>query len=288
MAAANSPCAACKFLRRKCTPECIFAPHFPPDQPEKFANVHRVFGASNVQKILTDLNACDREDAVNSLCYEAESRRRDPVYGCISLISVLQNRVQNLQGALHDANKELTRYQELVLQAHQAMGPAAFQGAQPSPAIVNHIATHPMASMMGWPPAGSSFGAQINNPNNTYNPEQLGMAPPASILTEQEQEMIRALGLQQQSQNIRFEVGAGSNSGAGALGFSPNDPPPPLQVSPPPMPGSLDSGLPHNHFQQQLSLQPQQAASPEEHQVQEQESQGENGYGDGETGTASH
>ncbi|CAN6328226.1 unnamed protein product, partial [Urochloa humidicola] len=47
----GSPCAACKFLRRKCQPDCVFAPYFPPDNPQKFVHVHRVFGASNVTKI---------------------------------------------------------------------------------------------------------------------------------------------------------------------------------------------------------------------------------------------
>lgn len=86
MSSSNSPCAACKFLRRKCTQECVFAPYFPPDQPLKFANVHKVFGASNVAKLLNELNATQREDAVNSLAYEAEYRLRDPVYGCVGLI----------------------------------------------------------------------------------------------------------------------------------------------------------------------------------------------------------
>lgn len=47
-----SPCAACKLLRRRCTPDCIFAPYFPAHQPHKFASVHKVFGASNVNKML--------------------------------------------------------------------------------------------------------------------------------------------------------------------------------------------------------------------------------------------
>ncbi|MCO5562961.1 hypothetical protein L7F22_016597 [Adiantum nelumboides] len=51
----GSPCAACKFLRRKCTSECVFAPYFPPDQPHKFANVHKIFGASNITKLLNEL-----------------------------------------------------------------------------------------------------------------------------------------------------------------------------------------------------------------------------------------
>lgn len=88
----NSPCAACKFLRRKCTTqECVFAPYFPPDQPQKFAKVHKVYGASYVSKLLGDLGATQGEDAVNSLAYEADARLRDPVYGCVGLISILQH-----------------------------------------------------------------------------------------------------------------------------------------------------------------------------------------------------
>ena len=48
----NSPCASCKLLRRRCAKDCIFAPYFPPDDPHKFAIVHKVFGASNVSKML--------------------------------------------------------------------------------------------------------------------------------------------------------------------------------------------------------------------------------------------
>lgn len=47
-----SPCAACKLLRRRCGEDCVFAPYFPADEPHKFANVHKVFGASNVNKML--------------------------------------------------------------------------------------------------------------------------------------------------------------------------------------------------------------------------------------------
>ncbi|KAL5202126.1 hypothetical protein ABZP36_013078 [Zizania latifolia] len=84
---AGSPCAACKFLRRKCQPDCVFAPYFPPDNPQKFVHVHRVFGASNVTKLLNELHPYQREDAVNSLAYEADMRLRDPVYGCVGVIS---------------------------------------------------------------------------------------------------------------------------------------------------------------------------------------------------------
>ncbi|KAJ3708235.1 hypothetical protein LUZ61_011940 [Rhynchospora tenuis] len=107
----SSPCAACKFLRRKCQPDCVFAPYFPPDNPTKFQNVHKVFGASNVTKLLNDLQPYQREDAVNSLAYEADMRLRDPVYGCVGVISVLQHELRQLQLDLLRARAELSRYE---------------------------------------------------------------------------------------------------------------------------------------------------------------------------------
>ncbi|KAL5210824.1 hypothetical protein ABZP36_006447 [Zizania latifolia] len=116
MSSSSSPCAACKLLRRKCTQGCVFAPYFPPDQPTKFANVHKVFGASNVTKLLNDLPQEQREAAVNSLAYEAEARLRDPVYGCVAYISVLQLRIKQAREQINEARKELAAY----------IGPAAF------------------------------------------------------------------------------------------------------------------------------------------------------------------
>ncbi|XP_022751880.1 LOB domain-containing protein 25-like isoform X2 [Durio zibethinus] len=106
----NSPCAACKFLRRKCMPDCIYAPYFPPEEPQKFANVHKIFGASNVSKLLNEIPPHQREDAVNSLAYEAEARMKDPVYGCVGAISVLQRQVMRLQRELDATNADLIRY----------------------------------------------------------------------------------------------------------------------------------------------------------------------------------
>ncbi|KAJ0795130.1 putative transcription factor AS2-LOB family [Helianthus annuus] len=103
----NSPCAACKFLRRKCLPCCVFAPYFPPEDPQKFVNVHKIFGASNVTKLLNDVLPHQREDVVSSLAYEAEARVRDPVYGCVGVISFLQRQIDRLQKDLDAANADL-------------------------------------------------------------------------------------------------------------------------------------------------------------------------------------
>ncbi|KAJ1294312.1 hypothetical protein BS78_01G137000 [Paspalum vaginatum] len=104
-----APCAACKLLRRRCAAGCVFAPYFPPGEPHKFANVHKVFGASNVSKLLQEIPVQHRGDAVSSLVYEANARVRDPVYGCVGAISSLQQQVEALQAQLALAQAEMVR-----------------------------------------------------------------------------------------------------------------------------------------------------------------------------------
>ncbi|XP_015945145.1 LOB domain-containing protein 15 [Arachis duranensis] len=105
-----TPCAACKLLRRRCAQECPFSPYFSPHEPQKFASVHKVFGASNVSKMLMEVPECQRADAANSLVYEANVRLRDPVYGCMGAISTLQHQVQSLQAELNAVRSEILKY----------------------------------------------------------------------------------------------------------------------------------------------------------------------------------
>ena len=91
---ATGPCGARKFLRRKCVSDCIFAPYFGQDQgAARFAVVHKVFGANNISKLLNHIPKEKRNDAVVTICYEAQARLRDPVYGCVSHIFARQQQV---------------------------------------------------------------------------------------------------------------------------------------------------------------------------------------------------
>ncbi|KAK7315519.1 hypothetical protein VNO77_34069 [Canavalia gladiata] len=101
VAAPATPCGACKFLRRKCIGGCIFAPHFGTDQgAAKFAAVHKVFGASNVSKLLSNIPMNHRHEAAATISYEAQARLSDPIYGCVSTILALQQQVASLQSEL--------------------------------------------------------------------------------------------------------------------------------------------------------------------------------------------
>ncbi|CAN4079623.1 unnamed protein product [Withania somnifera] len=281
MSSSNSPCAACKFLRRKCTQECAFAPYFPPDQPQKFANVHRVFGASNVAKILNELNAAQREDAVNSLAYEAEYRLRDPVYGCVGLISLLQQKLKQVQHDLLTAKRELNNY----------IGPSAmlpinlqplgflqqFHMNAPSSSTMMPYSMNPNLGM----PAGVPHGGQliIRDPQQqTIEAQQFAAAMAATEQREQQEMMLMNYEQQQpqqqhpsQQQDItRFNTGFDSTGSVTATGFHQMTSPASLVLA-----GTHEN--PHNlftahqnqqehshpshqqmHLQSQLSLQQQQ------------------------------
>lgn len=74
-------CASCRHQRKKCTENCILAPYFPLNRNKEFQAVHKLFGVSNVTKILSGLDASDRIRAVDSLVWEATCRQNDPVLG---------------------------------------------------------------------------------------------------------------------------------------------------------------------------------------------------------------
>ncbi|KAM0943573.1 putative transcription factor AS2-LOB family [Dioscorea sansibarensis] len=121
----SPPCGACKFLRRKCVQGCVFAPHFGSEQGSaKFAAVHKIFGASNVSKLLMHIPVPRRHDAVVTVCYEAQARLADPVYGCVASILALQQQVATLQA-------ELTILQSQVISNRLAMA-SALQSSQQS------------------------------------------------------------------------------------------------------------------------------------------------------------
>ncbi|KAM6551975.1 hypothetical protein CsatB_001783 [Cannabis sativa] len=126
-------CSACKFLRRKCNEGCIYAPYFPHYEPQKFATIHRVYGASNVSKILNGINPNQRMAAVNSLFYEAQARIRDPVYGVIGFISILHNRLNQTRSKINSTSNDLA--------THIGPHPAQFDQLHPHP---DHNSVPPM------------------------------------------------------------------------------------------------------------------------------------------------
>ncbi|KAH9563507.1 hypothetical protein CY35_05G129000 [Sphagnum magellanicum] len=145
----STPCAACKLLRRRCAQECPFSPYFSPHEPQKFACVHKIFGASNISKMLMDVPESQRADAASSLVYEANARIRDPVYGCIGAISALQQQAQSLQAELNAVRQEIKRY-----------------GRHDNSALLADATTAVTAAMQMVSAAGAEYNHQAHNLHN--------------------------------------------------------------------------------------------------------------------------
>ncbi|KAI7982476.1 LOB domain-containing protein 29 [Camellia lanceoleosa] len=115
MTSSGSPCGACKFLRRKCARGCVFAPYFCHEQgATHFSAIHKVFGASNVSKLLSHLPVSDRCEAAVTISYEAQARLQDPIYGCVSHIFALQQQVVNLQAQLACLKEQMARARNFI------------------------------------------------------------------------------------------------------------------------------------------------------------------------------
>ncbi|KAK4760786.1 hypothetical protein SAY87_005679 [Trapa incisa] len=121
-------CAACKFQRRKCAPDCILAPYFPHDRTRQFQNAHRLFGVSNITKIIKNLGPIEKDEAMRTIIYQSDARAYDPVGGCYGIIRDLQRQIDLCQAELDLVFRQLDFFRQQEAAAALAcdlMSPAA-------------------------------------------------------------------------------------------------------------------------------------------------------------------
>ncbi|XVF71968.1 hypothetical protein PTKIN_Ptkin12aG0082800 [Pterospermum kingtungense] len=176
MTGSGSPCGACKFLRRKCVRGCVFAPYFCHEQgATHFAAIHKVFGASNVSKLLAHLPVSERCEAAVTISYEAQARLQDPIYGCVSHIFALQQQVVNLQAQLASLKEQAA--QNIVNGSVTANPNVKYHGKLPS---------HQLQDVQSWfHPDNSSmppnFNPNLSNYPNTNSYRENGFLDPTSL-----------------------------------------------------------------------------------------------------------
>ncbi|RVW46151.1 LOB domain-containing protein 10 [Vitis vinifera] len=194
---------------------------FPTRSASKFANVHKVFGASNVAKLLNEINAANREDAVNSLAYEAEARLHDPVYGCVGMISILQQQLKHLQNDLLAAKKELAAYIGPSAMAHVGYMPQQYMSDPSSSSVIPYN----MSPILGLPPGAPHDGQLIIREPQTQQTQQnqhqlqqiLEAQQLAAAMAARGQEIMRTHERQQQEQELlRFDNGFDADGIVGA------------------------------------------------------------------------
>ncbi|XP_052171637.1 LOB domain-containing protein 22-like [Diospyros lotus] len=125
-ATASQACAACKHQRRRCGPECLLAPYFPAHQQKQFLNVHRLFGVSNVTKVIKSLQQkpLEQKNAVNSMIFQANVRASDPAGGCYRIIQDLKRQIERSEAELIAVLRQLSIYQQQ--EQRQVLNPIEF------------------------------------------------------------------------------------------------------------------------------------------------------------------
>ncbi|KAI3768645.1 hypothetical protein L2E82_19475 [Cichorium intybus] len=113
-------CAACRYKKHRCALDCPFAPYFPASQPKIFMNVHRLYGSTNVLRILNLLNDNKRkEEAMRSIKYESYIRRVNRVHGCYGAIVYLKNRLAEMTRQLQHIRLLLDTHRRNINQPTQ-------------------------------------------------------------------------------------------------------------------------------------------------------------------------
>lgn len=108
----SQACAACKYQRKRCTPECALAPHFRPEQTEIFKNAHKLFGVKNILQTLKQIDPSQKTEAMRSIIYQANMRERFPVHGCLGIICELQHHIRQAEKELYAVLSQLEFYKQ--------------------------------------------------------------------------------------------------------------------------------------------------------------------------------
>ncbi|KAG5000666.1 LOB domain-containing protein 22-like [Glycine soja] len=112
-------CAACKYQRRKCAPDCILAPYFPHERQRQFLNAHKLFGVSNITKIIKLLSPQDKDQAMRTIIYQSDMRATDPVGGCYRYILDLQAQIEYYRAELELVLQQLAIFRAQAQQQQQ-------------------------------------------------------------------------------------------------------------------------------------------------------------------------
>ncbi|CAL5000892.1 unnamed protein product [Urochloa decumbens] len=177
---AGRRCAACKSQRRRCSGDCVLAPYFPASDPQRYACVQRIFGASNVARMLQSLPIQKRGKAADTMAVEAQRRVQDPVYGCAGIVGRLQGEIRAVQGELARTQAQIAVHAAVARAQQPALGAARLMNA-PAPAAPPPLQQPAPAMAMQDPFQGldallvDDYRADINLPDDEMDTDQAGL-----------------------------------------------------------------------------------------------------------------
>lgn len=112
----SQACAACKHQRRKCAPDCLLAPYFPPHRQTEFLNAHKLFGVRNIMNTVKKVEPNRRDDAVRSMIHEAYYRAVDPAGGAYRILNNLEQRFNQMKAELDLVHQQLAIFRSMQIE----------------------------------------------------------------------------------------------------------------------------------------------------------------------------
>ncbi|KAL6221968.1 hypothetical protein ACLB2K_005360 [Fragaria x ananassa] len=108
----NHACASCKHQRKKCDSNCELAPYFPASKYNEFQNAHKLFGVSNIVKIMSWIEPHQRQAAADSILIEGNAWKNDHVHGFYGVIKDLAAQVAFQEKQLSVVNQHLAFHKQ--------------------------------------------------------------------------------------------------------------------------------------------------------------------------------
>ncbi|MCO5610911.1 hypothetical protein L7F22_065155 [Adiantum nelumboides] len=129
-----------------------------------------------------------RTDTANSLVYEANARLRDPVYGCMGIVSTLQQQAQALQAELNAMKGEVMRYRAAATAAvticsNTSVQEAGVRGlhAQAGPIPLSTTLATPTTPPQQQPGLEQLHHSALSRNRATYPHHPSSSSPPPSV-----------------------------------------------------------------------------------------------------------
>lgn len=115
----SQACASCRHQRKRCDENCELAPYFPASRYREFLNAHKLFGVSNIVKLINAVEPHQRKETAESILMEGNLRSMDPVHGCLGIVRNLKSQIEYCEKELQLVNEQLAYFQQRELQQLQ-------------------------------------------------------------------------------------------------------------------------------------------------------------------------
>ncbi|KAI8553487.1 hypothetical protein RHMOL_Rhmol05G0019600 [Rhododendron molle] len=107
-------CAACKHQRQRCDSDvCPLALYFPANKIEEFQNVHRIYGITNLIRILHSVPEHLRHKTAETLILEAAMRKEFPVSGSLAVQAQTRALIHEYEKELEFVKKQIAFFKEM-------------------------------------------------------------------------------------------------------------------------------------------------------------------------------